>query len=328
MSSDRTKETSLRPDGLDSTRLAWAFVISILFHALCYGTYEVGKKFDLWQNLHLPAWLQKHKSAKEILAEEKQLAMRQEEIPLVFVETSPSQAVTDEPKDAKYYSDKNTRAANRDADADSNTPKIEGSQTHVPKTENAPREIFSPLQPSAQPAPPEEEQKPKPAMPPGDLAMVKPEQQTRQTEGRAEQERPRTIQEAKARQQNNQIPGQKMKQDGGVKRRAPDFASLDAKATPFGAYDAAFIAAVSDRWFGLLENRAYASDASGRVVLQFHLLCDGRITDMKVVENTAGEMHGVICQKAVLDPAPFAVWPAEMRRAVGESRSIQFTFYY
>jgi hypothetical protein len=327
MSSDRTKEISLRPDGLDSTRLAWAFVISILIHALCYGTYEVGKKFDLWQNLHLPKWLQKHKTAKQILAEEKQLAMQQQEIPLVFVETTPAQVVPDEPKDAKYYSDKNTKAANRNADADSNTPKIEGSQTHVPKTENVPREIYSPLQPSAQPAPPQEEQKPKPAMPPGDLAMVKPEQLKRQTQGRDEQERPRTLQEAKARQQNNKIPIPMMKQEGGVKRRL-DFSSLDAKATPFGAYDAAFIGAVSDRWFGLLENRAYASDASGRVVLQFHLLYNGTITDMRVVENTAGEMLGLICQKAVLDPAPFAAWPTEMRRAVGESRSIQFTFYY
>ena len=33
-------------------------------------------------------------------------------------------------------------------------------------------------------------------------------------------------------------------------------------------------------------------------------------------------------RRAVLDPAPFAVWPGDMRRMLGDLRSIQFTFYY
>jgi hypothetical protein len=55
---------------------------------------------------------------------------------------------------------------------------------------------------------------------------------------------------------------------------------------------------------------------------------DGRITDMNMTENTAGEVLGLICQKAVLDPAPFATWPSDMRRTLGDTRNIQFTFYY
>jgi hypothetical protein len=55
---------------------------------------------------------------------------------------------------------------------------------------------------------------------------------------------------------------------------------------------------------------------------------DGRITDMKVAESTTGEVLTLICQKAVLDPAPFAAWPSDLRRAQGDIRSIQFTFYY
>ena len=118
-----------------------------------------------------------------------------------------------------------------------------------------------------------------------------------------------------------------MKQEGGVSRRR-EMASLDTKATPFGAYDAALVEAISQRWFTLLDQREYASDSRGKVVLQFRLHFNGRVTDMNVAENTAGEVLGLICQKAVLDPAPFATWPSDMRRTLGETRNIQFTFYY
>ncbi len=49
---------------------------------------------------------------------------------------------------------------------------------------------------------------------------------------------------------------------------------------------------------------------------------------MNMAENTVGEVLGLICQKAVLDPAPFASWPSDMRRTLGDIRNIQFTFYY
>jgi hypothetical protein len=33
-------------------------------------------------------------------------------------------------------------------------------------------------------------------------------------------------------------------------------------------------------------------------------------------------------EKAVLDPAPFGAWPSDMRRLLGDTRGIQFTFFY
>ena len=137
----------------------------------------------------------------------------------------------------------------------------------------------------------------------------------------------RTVREALEAQQSSQLPGLQMQQAGGVRNRALT-SSLDAMATPFGAYDAALVEAISQRWFTLLDEREYASDSRGKVVLQFRLHYDGRITDMNVSENTAGEVLGFLCQKAVLDPAPFAAWPSDMRRMLGEMRHIQFTFFY
>jgi len=36
----------------------------------------------------------------------------------------------------------------------------------------------------------------------------------------------------------------------------------------------------------------------------------------EVLDNNVGEMLGLLCQKAILDPAPFDTWPREMRLMV------------
>jgi hypothetical protein len=325
---------SLRREQAEVSRLAWAFAISLAVHLVVYGTYHTGKKYHLWQNLHWPAWLQPPKILTDLVKKKPAPPPPQQpQIPLIFVTVNPAQATADAPKDAKYYSDKNARAANPEPDTITEMPKIDGNQTEVAKTEDIPREKFVPLQPSPPAQPPQEAQpeiKPKPAYTPGDLTLAKPAPTPRQTEGEADEAkpaRPRTIREALARQQDRRLPGEKMRQDGGVRRRN-EMASLDTKATPFGAYDAALVEAISQRWFTLLDARDYASDSRGKVVLQFRLHYDGRVTEMHVAESTAGEVLSLICQKAVLDPAPFAAWPSDMRRTLGDIRSIQFTFYY
>src|SRR5207249_3125999 len=139
------------------------------------------------------------------------------------------------------------------------------------KTEDVPREKAFPLAP-VMPAqePPKPEQKPEQATPdkpetkpkqadkPGDLAMAKsadtPQIGTpRQDDTPATPlPRPRTIQEALARLGIvDTRPGDKMKQDGGVKRRSLR-SSLDVLGTSFGAYDAKIIYAVQNRWDELL----------------------------------------------------------------------------
>ena len=223
----------------------------------------------------------------------------------------------------------NSKAANPEPDKNSDLPKITGNQTQVARTEDVPREKFTPLQPS-KPVPPAQEEQPeqkaKPTQPPGDLALAKPEDKPKKDEGEAKQSRPRTVKEALARKQNRHLAGERMKEDGGVQRRGPG--SLDARMTGYGEYDSALIQAVQDRWYSLLDQREYASDSRGRVVLHFVLHYDGRVSDMAIAENTAGEVLGLICRKAVEDNSPFAAWPSDMRRMLGETRHIQFTFYY
>lgn len=311
----------------ETTRLAWAFAISLAIHLLCYGTYQTGKKFGWWTNIHLPQWMQKAKMLTELvrLQKDKPKEPPPQELPLVFVEVAPSIATTEPPKNASYYSSRNSVAANPDTD-NKDTPKITGKQEVVPKTVDVERPM--PLQPAAPETKMEPEVIEQKGPAPGDLALAKPSPEKSDNQAEKKPPRPRTIREALARQpQENRIPGEKMKQDGGVRRRL-EVASLDAKATPFGTYDAMLIEAISQRWYTLLDQREYASDSRGKVVLQFRLHYDGRVTEMSVAENTVGELLGLICQKAVMDPAPYAAWPGDMRRMLGDSRKVQFTFYY
>jgi hypothetical protein len=312
-----SRRESLHPDRLEVKRLAWAFALSLVVHSFVWGGYVGGKRFGIWDKL---AWI-KTVIQMPVKAPRQRPPVAESEPPLVFVEVNPAVSTTEAPKDAKFYSDKNSQAANPDAKVETDVPKVSGTQEQVAKTDDVRREDVNKLQPSF-PKPPEEPPKPEPAMSTGDLALARPDEE------KVERRRPRTIQEALTRQQLNKIPGPKMKQDGGVSRRL-EYASLDAKATPFGAYDLAFIEAVSRRWYDLLDKRDYSQDRHGRVIVKFELNYDGRISNMKVVENTVGETLGLICQKAVLDPSPFERWPSDMRRMVGDdTREIQFTFFY
>lgn len=278
--------------------------------------------------MHLPAWVQKltQSLAKVIKPADKKL-FQESEPPLMFVNVNPDQATTEAPKNSKYYSSQNSKAANPEADRDTTDPKISGKQEQVPKTEDAERNKVSKLQPAlpAENPQPEERAKSKPKTTPGDLALAKPEPNPTTDTGAAEKTRPRRLSEVP---NASRPPGQKMKQDGGVKRTL-SMASLDAKATPFGTYDALLVEAVSQHWYTLLDRRDYASDANGRVVLQFKLHTDGSVTEITVVENTVSSSLMLLCEMAIREPAKYTPWPDEMRKMIGESyRKIQFTFYY
>lgn len=326
---------SARREQAEFSRLAWAFAISLAFHVVVFGGYYTGKKFNVWQNLHWPAWLKPVQTLVEAFKKKPAPPpLPPQEPPLMFVEVNPSQATTEAPRNAKYYSDKNSQAANPEPKTDTDIPQIAGTQKQLPKTQSIPREEFKQLQPTPPPKPlaqkAAEDQpaaKPKPTQPPGDLTLAKPDPSPKREEGDAPRPHRPTVREMLAQQEARLMPGDMMKQQGGVQRHL-EISSLDAKATPFGAYDYALVAAIQQRWYTLLDQRAYASDGRGKVVLHFTLHHDGRITDLSIAETTVNEVLGLMCEKAVSDPAPYDSWPAEMRRTMGETRNIQITFYY
>jgi hypothetical protein len=67
----------------------------------------------------------------------------------------------------------------------------------------------------------------------------------------------------------------------------------------------------------------------GKVVLDFKLSYDGRVFDVVVRETTVNEMQTLLCQKAIMDPAPYQRWSTELRNELKEDvREVTFTFYY
>jgi hypothetical protein len=281
--------------------LGAAFAISLAVHLALFGTWRVGKHLGWWD--HQATWLLNlnKKRAVKVLARQSQAQQqqRQREIPLTFVEVDPQVSTPEPPRETEFYGAANAKATNPEPTPEAPKPKIDGTQTDVVKTETVPRLTAQPLQPS----PPKED--------PGDTFTL------------PTKEKVRTL--AKARDQKN-ITGEKVKQDGGAPRRGQ--VSFDVRATPFGAYDAAFIAAVQQRWFDILDNTSF-TQRPGKVVLEFRLKYDGTIIEMRQKETDVGEVLGLICQKAILDPAPYAPWPRDMRALFTQGyRDVRFTFVY
>ncbi len=321
MVSARPELGSLRFSPREIRRLMAALLASLLVHLALWGGYAAGVKFGWWQKLHPPAWLQKMQAK---ISPPTKLAARAEE-PTVFLDVS--HADTDAPKQARYYSNKDSRAANPDPETTANQPRINGQQTDIAKTETTPD--FSKLQPSA-PQEPQTETKPAEAaasLKLGEEHSAKPAKDPAAPQQPAQPpKRLRTVKEALAQQQ--QLPGQSMRQDGGVRRRL-DWSQLDAKATAFGDYDRKIVEAVTQRWYDLLDSRHFAQDRTGKVTVRFRLKYDGTVEAMQLADNTVGEMLGYVCQESIQQAAPFEKWPADLHRLIGANyRDITFTFYY
>ena len=312
------KLSSLRLTRFETKRLTWALALSLAAHFLVWGGYELGQKTGLWQRIHWPT--------KTNLAEKKKIPPPiQDSDPSIFLDVDPDQATPEAPKNAKYYSSKNSRAAQTEASSrDANQPKLNGKQTDVPKTKDVPRTPNTKVQPPPQTQPsPEKLAAAKSMLQAGDLKLAKLE--TSPEKNDSTPERPRTLNQARAQQHLS--PSMAMQQEGGMRRMAI-VPSLDARATPFGDYDKKFIEAVTQRWYDLLDSQKFAQDRSGKVTLRFHLNYDGTISNMEVLENTVGDLLGYVCQESVTDPT-FEPWPSDMRRMVGANfREIVFTFYY
>jgi hypothetical protein len=254
-----------------------------------------------------------------------------EEPPMIFVEVMPHQATPDAPEEAEFYSALDSRAANPEVEVDTGAPKMEGEQDLVMRTADVPRPPVEVLQ--AAPVEPIEEESdefveatepaPRPVEPVGDLAVVTP---TPTPEEKEPEPRRRLTRLAQVRPESPLLAGNRMRQDGGVQRRGT--ISVDVKATPFGAYDAAIIRAIQQRWYDILDESTILT-RSGKVVVEFRIHFDGRVTDLRVIDQDVGELLSLFCRRAISDPAPFAAWPSDMRRMVGKDyRDVRFTFYY
>jgi len=309
---------SLRFSRLETNRLVLTLLFSLLVHLVVWGGYEAEKKTGWLKKVFPPA---RHK----VVALQPRPAAPPVD-PTIYLDVS--QAAAEAPKQAKYYSDKNSRAANPEVTIESDQPKLNGRQNNVPQTEDVPKPVKAK---PATPTPPQKNTETKPkekpaasGLHPGALQPGKPADSTNPDS--QPKPRPRTVREALAQQ--SKPPGLQMQQEGGVPRRDLS-ASFDALATPFGDYDGRIVNAIRQRWYDLLDSQQFAMDRTGKTTVFFHLNPDGAVTELKITDNTVGELLGYVCQEAIQQAAPFGPWSSDMRRMVGANfREITFTFYY
>ena len=316
MAATDVKLKSLRLSRLEIKRLTWALTLSVAAHFLVWGGYELGQKTGLWRRLHWP----EHKPPLT----QKINPPQQDIDPSIFLDVE--QATPEPPKSAKYYSSKNSQAAQTDpATRTASQPKLNGKQADVPQTRDVPR--TQPLK--SQPMTEAQRNQAKldalnALMQAGEVKLAKLDPTPDKNDSPP---KPRTLNQARAAQPAVPPPSMAMQQAGGT--RAALVPSLDAKSLPFGDYDKKIVEAVQQRWYDLLDSQKFAQNRSGKVTLSFHLNYNGTVSDMQVLQNTVGELLSYVCQQAVTEPAPFAAWPPEMRRTIGENyREWTFTFYY
>ena len=308
--------------------LAVAVALSLVIHLGLFGGWQLSKQLGWLKNT--PGWLTALTRMLATPAKARQNPANQERsIPMTFVEVNPDTVTAEPPENAKYYSSKNSKAANPDP-KEKQAVKVDGKQDQVVRLmENEKPKPF-PLQPSPS-KPPEELAPPKPKdETPGDLALVRPRDPKPPSDGQVDtgtgqaKERPRTL--AAARAQKATLAGQTMKQEGGMANLGQ--VSFDTKATPFGDYDLALIRAVESKWHEILDEHT-GTRRAGKVVVDFVLGQDGYIKKMDVQESQVGEILSSLCQNAIVLPQPYGKWPVEMRRTIGgTTREIRFTFHY
>jgi len=275
------------------------------------------------------------------------------EPPKTFVETVNSQVTGEKPVTSEFYSDRATVAANpsNPTGKTGDTPFLDGTGRHVPSTTDvlpgraAPPVAAPPppipvtptpvVKPATPPAPPPPAEKPEVI---ADAGLKVVEEPKRVEVASLPKPTPTPLRMPQpslpvvpppvpgtGNEREIAAPKSKMASAGTAKIGV---AAFNVAESPFGAYDKAIVRAVQSRWYALIEKNGLYERA-GQVTLKFQLLDDGTVQAMEVKENTAGQILALFCEKAVVESAPFAPLPGDLRVLIGkEPRDVSFTFYY
>ena len=103
--------------------------------------------------------------------------------------------------------------------------------------------------------------------------------------------------------------------------------------SPFNAYDKKLIATVQKRWYALVDrftmNGRHMYGRHGAVTVRFQVFDDGHVEHVKSSESSVDRDETLLCEKAIVESAPFDRLPKELSQRLGKTpRDVSFTFYY
>jgi outer membrane biosynthesis protein TonB len=240
---------------------------------------------------------------------------------LRFAETNPlaNQAV---PKAAPFTSARNQTAAQpvpEKMPSNSALPKSAGTSPEIRLIQAKPRSIDqSQAQPT--PAPAISMAAPAPAPPPGPgKAAAQPVPKAAPAPTPVDPERPRAS-----------IPsgtaGLLLRNSVGVNRAGA--VAIDARFSQYGDYTQRMLEAIQSSWWSIIERSQFESVQRGRVTVRFRLHRDGTVTDATILSNEVTRVMSLACKDAVMAPAPYDIWRADMVALYGESDIVTINFYY
>ncbi|MEY4446527.1 MAG: hypothetical protein RL444_1640 [Verrucomicrobiota bacterium] len=240
---------------------------------------------------------------------------------LRFAETNPlaNQAV---PKTATFTSSRNQTAAQpvpEKKPTNSALPKSAGTSPEIRLAQGKPRSIDqSQAQPT--PAPVISMAGPKSAPPPGPgKSSAKPVAKAAPAPVAADPDRPRAS-----------IPsgtaGLLLRNSVGVNRAGA--VAIDARFSQYGDYTQRMLEAIQSSWWSIIERSQFEGVQRGRVTVRFRLHRDGTVTDAVILSNEVTRVMSLACKDAVMAPAPYDIWRADMVALYGESDMVTINFYY
>lgn len=240
---------------------------------------------------------------------------------LRFAETNPlaNQAV---PKTAPFTSARNQTAAQpvpEKMPSNSALPKSAGTSPEIRLIQAKPRSIDqSQAQPT--PTPAISMAGPKAAPPPGPgKAAAQPVPKAAPAPTPVDPERPRAS-----------IPsgtaGLLLRNSVGVNRAGA--VAIDARFSQYGDYTQRMLEAIQSSWWSIIERSQFESIQRGRVTVRFRLHRDGTVTDTTILSNEVTRVMSLACKDAVMAPAPYDIWRADMVALYGESDIVTINFYY
>ena len=239
---------------------------------------------------------------------------------LRFAETNPvaNQAV---PKTAPFTSSRNQTAAQpvpEKMPSNSALPKSAGTSPEIRLAQGKPRSIDqSQAQPT--PAPAISMTGPQTAPPPGPgKAAARPVPKAAAPTP-TDPERPRAS-----------IPsgtaGLLLRNSVGVNRAGA--VAIDARFSQYGDYTQRMLEAIQSSWWSIIERSQFEGVNRGRVTVRFRLHRDGTVTDATILSNEVTRVMSLACKDAVMAPAPYDAWRADMVALYGESDIVTINFYY
>ena len=104
--------------------------------------------------------------------------------------------------------------------------------------------------------------------------------------------------------------------------------AIDARFSNYGDYTQRMMEAIQSSWWSIIERSRIEGVTRGRVTVSFRLHRDGTVTDAQVLGTEVTRVMTLACKDAVMAPAPYDVWRADMVAMYGESDTVTVNFHY